>query len=71
MGTARLGVGVYELTLSGPATGLNVIPVYGLFSPGYVFTFQIFLGVITVNTLTSGLVPADRDFTIHVVDGTP
>ena len=72
MGTARLSAGEYVLTLDPPPPlDVNVIPVYGLYSAGYVITLQVILGIITVRTLDTGLILTDRDFTIHVVDGTP
>ena len=72
MPPGKLGTGDYVLTLAAPPADVNIIPVYGAFLAGYVITIApIVLGVIHVHTINTGLILTDRDFTIHVVDGTP
>ena len=68
----KIGTGEYVLTLDPPAPlDVNILPVYGAFAAGYQITLQVILGIITVRTLNAGQFLEDRDFIIHVVDGTP
>lgn len=68
----KIGTGEYVLTLDPPAPlDVNILPTYGAFAAGYQITLQVILGIITVRTLNTGLILEDRDFIIHVVDGTP
>lgn len=68
----KIGTGEYVLTLIPPAPlDVNILPTYSAFAAGYQITLQVILGIITVRTLNTGLILEDRDFIVHVVDGTP
>ena len=74
MAPGKVGTGQYVLTLDPslpPPADVNIIPTYGASTVGFEVTVTIVLGIIRVHTTTPGQVLADRDFTIHVVDGTP
>jgi hypothetical protein len=71
-GSAHPATGVYELTLSSPPADIDVIAIPVQYNQaGYTFVVSVSLGVITVRTITNGLILADREFAINVTRGGP
>jgi hypothetical protein len=66
----HVATGIYELTLSSPPADVDVIAIPVQYNQaGYTFVVSVIAGVITVRTITNGLILADREFAINVTRG--